>query len=220
MLLAVLPAMLLPNTPVAKLSMLLIMCLDACLPTCRGGLLPRRQARPRRRGRHHHSAARSAGERGQLLWDWQFAASDAYQIQPCRLSVRACVATPPARVPMSPPTPQRSGCALPASHPRFTPHPPHPPCVQEELGIDPSAVTVVACLPPFLSKHLLSVTPVIGIIPPHLRFTPNPTEARAVDVLALLCWPVRAHHVLGSLCCGGVSSGAQDTLHFVWGSSR
>lgn len=49
--------------------------------------------------------------------------------------------------------------------------------LQEELGIDPAAVTVVGCLPPFLSKHLLSVTPVIGVIPPHLQFHPNPNEA-------------------------------------------
>ena len=33
---------------------------------------------------------------------------------------------------------------------------------EEELGIPPSAVAVVGCLPPFLSKHLLSVTPVGG----------------------------------------------------------
>lgn len=51
---------------------------------------------------------------------------------------------------------------------------------QEELGIDPAAVTVLGCLPPFLSKHLLSVTPVVGIIPPQLRFSPNPTEVAAV----------------------------------------
>ena len=56
--------------------------------------------------------------------------------------------------------------------------------VQEELGLDPAAVHVVACLPPFLSKHLLSVTPVIGVIPPHLKFTPNPTEVSGVVPVA------------------------------------
>lgn len=55
-------------------------------------------------------------------------------------------------------------------------------CTQEELGIDPVAVTVVGCLPPFLSKHLLSVTPVVGVIPPHLQFRPNPTEASGAGV--------------------------------------
>ncbi|KAL4434263.1 hypothetical protein ABPG75_000704 [Micractinium tetrahymenae] len=56
---------------------------------------------------------------------------------------------------------------------------------QEELGIDPAAVQVVGCLPPFLSKHLLSVTPVVGIILPHLRFHPNPTEVAAVFTVPL-----------------------------------
>ena len=39
---------------------------------------------------------------------------------------------------------------------------------------------MIACLPPFLSKHLLSVTPVIGCIPAALHFTPNPAEVAAV----------------------------------------
>ncbi|KAL4424924.1 hypothetical protein ABPG77_009653 [Micractinium sp. CCAP 211/92] len=56
---------------------------------------------------------------------------------------------------------------------------------EEELGIDPAAVTVVGCLPPFLSKHLLSVTPVLGVIPPHLKFRPNPTEVAAVFTVPL-----------------------------------
>ncbi|PRW59038.1 nudix hydrolase mitochondrial-like [Chlorella sorokiniana] len=51
---------------------------------------------------------------------------------------------------------------------------------QEELGLDPSCVQVIACLPPFLSKHLLSVTPVIGLIPPHQAFRPNPQEVESV----------------------------------------
>ncbi|EFN57864.1 hypothetical protein CHLNCDRAFT_17375, partial [Chlorella variabilis] len=54
---------------------------------------------------------------------------------------------------------------------------------QEELSLDPAAVRVVACLPPFLSKHLLSVTPVVGVIPPHLRFSPNPSEARGEETV-------------------------------------
>ena len=39
-------------------------------------------------------------------------------------------------------------------------------------------VRVLGCLPPFLSKHLLSVTPVLAVIPPHQQFTPNPQEVR------------------------------------------
>ena len=49
---------------------------------------------------------------------------------------------------------------------------------QEELGLDPACVRVLGCLPPFLSKHLLSVTPVIAVIPPHQQFHPNASEVR------------------------------------------
>lgn len=48
--------------------------------------------------------------------------------------------------------------------------------LQEELGLDPACVRVVGCLPPFLSKHLLSVTPVIAVIPAHQQFHPNAAE--------------------------------------------
>ena len=50
----------------------------------------------------------------------------------------------------------------------------------EELGIAPSSVQVLAQLPPFLSKHRLSVTPVVGIIPPPQALRPNPSEVAHV----------------------------------------
>jgi len=43
----------------------------------------------------------------------------------------------------------------------------------EELGIDRSAVKVIGTLPPVLSKHLLSVTPVLATVPADLEMTPN-----------------------------------------------
>lgn len=51
---------------------------------------------------------------------------------------------------------------------------------EEELGINPSCVNIVATLPPVLSKHLLSVTPVIATVPSDLRFTPNLSEVASV----------------------------------------
>ncbi|KAK1426468.1 hypothetical protein QVD17_15142 [Tagetes erecta] len=45
---------------------------------------------------------------------------------------------------------------------------------KEEIGLDPSLVNVVAVLEPFLSKHLLRVTPVIGILSDINAFTPTP----------------------------------------------
>lgn len=51
---------------------------------------------------------------------------------------------------------------------------------QEELGLDPASVNIVAQMPPFLSKHILSVTPVIGTVPSTLKLTPNADEVNAV----------------------------------------
>ncbi|XP_022715791.1 nudix hydrolase 15, mitochondrial-like isoform X2 [Durio zibethinus] len=52
----------------------------------------------------------------------------------------------------------------------------------EEIGLDPSLVNVVTVLEPFLSKHLLRVFPVIGILNDRKAFkpTPNPAEVDAV----------------------------------------
>ncbi|KAJ7968668.1 Nudix hydrolase 15, mitochondrial [Quillaja saponaria] len=52
----------------------------------------------------------------------------------------------------------------------------------EEIGLDPSLVNVVTVLEPFLSKHLLRVVPVIGILNDKQAFRPdpNPAEVEAV----------------------------------------
>lgn len=53
---------------------------------------------------------------------------------------------------------------------------------REEIGLDPSLVNVVTVLEPFLSKHLLRVVPVIGILSDRKAFTatPNVAEVEAV----------------------------------------
>ncbi|XP_006303823.2 nudix hydrolase 15, mitochondrial [Capsella rubella] len=53
---------------------------------------------------------------------------------------------------------------------------------EEEIGLDPSLVDVVTSLEPFLSKHLLRVIPVIGILRDKTKFNPipNPGEVEAV----------------------------------------
>ncbi|XP_071720194.1 nudix hydrolase 15, mitochondrial-like [Rutidosis leptorrhynchoides] len=53
---------------------------------------------------------------------------------------------------------------------------------KEEIGLDPSLVNVVAFLEPFLSKHLLRVIPVIGILSDKSAFTPTPNVAEVDDV--------------------------------------
>ncbi|KZV58736.1 nudix hydrolase 15, mitochondrial-like [Dorcoceras hygrometricum] len=53
---------------------------------------------------------------------------------------------------------------------------------KEEIGLDPSLVNVVTCLEPFLSKHLLRVIPVIGILSNKKDFHPslNAAEVEAI----------------------------------------
>lgn len=53
---------------------------------------------------------------------------------------------------------------------------------KEEIGLDPSIVNVVACLEPFLSKHLLRVIPVIGLVSNIKEFNPTPNDAEVESV--------------------------------------
>jgi 8-oxo-dGTP pyrophosphatase MutT (NUDIX family) len=67
----------------------------------------------------------------------------------------------------------------------------------EELAIPPGQVEVVAKLPPFLSKHKLSVTPVIGILHALPQFIPNEAEVDAVFDMPLAAFledsPAHSH---------------------------
>lgn len=53
---------------------------------------------------------------------------------------------------------------------------------KEEIGLDPSLVNVVTCLEPFLSKHLLRVIPVIGILSNKNEFNPTPNVSEVEEV--------------------------------------
>ncbi|KDD77070.1 hypothetical protein H632_c27p3 [Helicosporidium sp. ATCC 50920] len=67
---------------------------------------------------------------------------------------------------------------------------------EEELGISPASVRVLGCLPPLLSKHRLSVRPVLAAIPPDLPFVPNPAEVESVFAAPLSMFvepPVGCH---------------------------
>ncbi|KAG2446785.1 hypothetical protein HYH02_008345 [Chlamydomonas schloesseri] len=55
----------------------------------------------------------------------------------------------------------------------------------EELGLDPSAATVLCCLPPVLSKHHLSVTPVLALLDPGAVPAPHPAEVDAAFTVPL-----------------------------------
>ncbi|CAN1229751.1 Nudix hydrolase 15, mitochondrial [Linum grandiflorum] len=53
---------------------------------------------------------------------------------------------------------------------------------KEEIGLDPSLVDVITVLEPYLSKHLLRVVPVVGILRDRKSFTavPNPAEVESI----------------------------------------
>eukprot|EP00252_Welwitschia_mirabilis_P025677 TRINITY_DN8138_c0_g1_i1.p1 TRINITY_DN8138_c0_g1~~TRINITY_DN8138_c0_g1_i1.p1 ORF type:complete len:301 (+),score=63.08 TRINITY_DN8138_c0_g1_i1:71-973(+) len=53
---------------------------------------------------------------------------------------------------------------------------------KEEIGLDPSYVKIVTTMEPFLSKHLLRVVPVVGLLSDINAFKPilNPSEVDAV----------------------------------------
>ncbi|KAL2494923.1 Nudix hydrolase 15 [Forsythia ovata] len=53
---------------------------------------------------------------------------------------------------------------------------------KEEIGLDPSLVNVVTCLEPFLSKHVLRVIPVIGILSNNKDFSPSPNASEVEAV--------------------------------------
>jgi peroxisomal coenzyme A diphosphatase NUDT7 len=63
----------------------------------------------------------------------------------------------------------------------------HPPrAAAAQLGLAQSDVEVLAVLPPFLSKHMLSVTPVVARIPASFQPRPNPAEVEAVFQMPLM----------------------------------
>ncbi|XP_024160082.1 nudix hydrolase 15, mitochondrial isoform X1 [Rosa chinensis] len=53
---------------------------------------------------------------------------------------------------------------------------------KEEIGLDPKLVNVVTVLEPFLSKHLLRVVPVIGLLNDKEAFKPAPNPAEVESV--------------------------------------
>ncbi|KAJ7561130.1 hypothetical protein O6H91_03G015100 [Diphasiastrum complanatum] len=67
---------------------------------------------------------------------------------------------------------------------------------KEEIGLDPSAAKVVTLLEPFLSKHLLRVTPVVALIPDKHKFTPclNLAEVDALFDAPLAMFLKDEHH--------------------------
>lgn len=64
-----------------------------------------------------------------------------------------------------------------------------------QLGLDPSKATVLGQMRPFLSKHFLSVAPVIARVPAERsQHAPKPNADEVAAVSACMPWWCQLHH--------------------------
>ncbi len=73
---------------------------------------------------------------------------------------------------------------------RMDPGDPHPEAAalreaEEEIGLDPSQVELVGRLTDYVTGTGYRITPVLGIVPPGLEWTPSPHEVEAVFELPM-----------------------------------
>ncbi|KAF6253594.1 NUDIX hydrolase domain-like protein [Scenedesmus sp. NREL 46B-D3] len=65
----------------------------------------------------------------------------------------------------------------------------------EEMGLQPSSAQVLCQLPPMLSKHLYSVTPVVALVPDDFQPQPNADEVDAVFAMPLSAFLDAHQHI-------------------------
>ncbi|KAK9845739.1 hypothetical protein WJX81_001045 [Elliptochloris bilobata] len=99
---------------------------------------------------------------------------------------------------------------------------------QEEVGLDPQLVQVLGTLPPLLSIHRLSVTPVVGVVPAACIPTLRAAEAEVAaifDVPLALFLGAAGHSQRDVAWLHGPAPGVRFRLHYfecgelgpVWG---
>jgi 8-oxo-dGTP pyrophosphatase MutT (NUDIX family) len=66
---------------------------------------------------------------------------------------------------------------------------------EEELGLPPASARVVCALPPLLSKHRLSVHPVVAVVRPDFAPKPNPEEVAEAFSMPLSAFLERENHL-------------------------
>ncbi|ODP37061.1 coenzyme A pyrophosphatase [Sphingomonas turrisvirgatae] len=93
---------------------------------------------------------------------------------------------------------------------------------REEIGLDPAAVEIVGPADRYRTVTGFEVTPVIGVIPPDLAFTPEPGEVAAVFEVPLDFVLDPVNHVESSAQWQGVERRYYEINwggHRIWGAT-
>ncbi|MCC6735070.1 MAG: CoA pyrophosphatase [Bauldia sp.] len=91
---------------------------------------------------------------------------------------------------------------------------------EEEIGLPPSAVEVLGCLPPFLTGTGFRVFPVLARIEPGYRLALNPAEVADAFEVPLAFLMDAGNHRRGSRVFNGVERSFYEMPfggHYIWG---
>lgn len=96
----------------------------------------------------------------------------------------------------------------------------------EEVGLNPSEVEVLGCLPTYLTGTSFSVTPVVGLVEPGFVLRPSPDEVADVFEVPLSFLMDPAHHRWHQANYQGASRQwlsmpyqDGDTERYIWGAT-
>jgi 8-oxo-dGTP pyrophosphatase MutT (NUDIX family) len=93
---------------------------------------------------------------------------------------------------------------------------------QEEIGLAPERIEVLARMPEYLTRTGYRVTPVIGLVPPPLELVPDPREVEEVFEVTLAFLLDPANHQRETRDLAGRNVGfwvMQYDRHRIWGAT-
>jgi 8-oxo-dGTP pyrophosphatase MutT (NUDIX family) len=93
---------------------------------------------------------------------------------------------------------------------------------QEEIGLAPERIEVLARMPEYLTRTGYRVTPVIGLVPPPLELVPDPREVEEVFEVPLAFLLDPANHQRETRDLAGRNVGfwvMQYDRHRIWGAT-
>lgn len=93
---------------------------------------------------------------------------------------------------------------------------------QEEIGLAPERIEVLARMPEYLTRTGYRVTPVVGLVPPPLELVPDPREVEEVFEVPLAFLLDPANHQRETRDLAGRNVGfwvMQYDRHRIWGAT-